>query len=152
MDNHIILVEKVPSMENFFQGFELEDMSVISRTPVNINSKGPGKITAEPRIALLIITASGPIPYSSNKAIPWSYGDDAYYHGVKKEPLVVESGNTEVTDSNVDNIVGTNKVTRSGRGFSPEISPKIVSTPLVILANTRVATPTITPVVIPATE
>ena len=54
----------------------------------------------------------------------------------------------EDTDPNINNIVGTNKITRNGRIFSPEISPKNIATTLV----THVATPTITPVVIPATE
>ena len=110
-------------------------MSVVtnSKTPVRITSKGPVKITAEPRVAPLIITTSGPIPYSSNKAIPWNYGADVYIHGVKQEPLT--DGTAEVTNPDVDNIVGTSKVTRSGRIFSPEISLKTVTTPVRISAS-----------------
>ena len=70
MDNHIILVEKIPPMEKLFQDLEFEDVSVISKNSVRITSKGPMKITAGPRVAPLIITASGLIPYSSDKAIP----------------------------------------------------------------------------------
>ena len=70
MDNHIILVEKIPPMEKLFQDLEFEDVSVISRTPVRINVKGPVKITSEPRVSPLIITTPGTIPYSSDKVIP----------------------------------------------------------------------------------
>ena len=83
------------------------------------------KTTEEPRVSPLIITAPGPISYSSDKVIPWNYGADVYYHGVKQEPLTAE-----VTNPDVGNIVGTSKVTRSGRVFSPEISPKVVTTPI----------------------
>ena len=37
---------------------------------------------------------------------------------------------SKVANPDIDNIVGTNKVTRSGRVFSLEISPKIVATPV----------------------
>ena len=128
MHNHIILVENISSMDNLFQDLEFEDVCIISRTPVRITSKGPVKITAEPRVAPLIITAPEPIPYSYNKAIPWNYKADVYYHGVKQEPLVVKSEDTRVTDPNVDNIFKSSKVTRSGRVFSLEISPKTIAT------------------------
>ena len=55
----------------------------------------------------------------------WNYGADVYYHGFKQEPLTTENEGTEVTDPTVDNIARTSKVTRSGRVFSPEISPKL---------------------------
>ena len=59
----------------------------------------------------------GPVPYSSDKAVPWNYGPDVYYHGVKQD------WNTEEADPNISNIVGTSKVTRSGR-FSLPRSPR----------------------------
>ena len=40
-----------------------------------------------PRVAPLIITLPRLIPYSSNKAIPWNYGAEVYYYGVKNGPL-----------------------------------------------------------------
>ena len=94
MDNHIILVEKTPFMENLFQDLELEDVSVIYRTSIRITAKGPVKIKVEPVVTPLIITAPRPIPYSSDKAIHWNYEADVYYHGVKQEPLAVEDENT----------------------------------------------------------
>ncbi|XP_058784478.1 uncharacterized protein LOC131659283 [Vicia villosa] len=125
MDNQTILFERMPSVENLCedlaQNLKFEDVSVISKTPVRIPTKGPIRITAEPKIALLIITKLGPIPYSSDKAVPWSYGNDVYIHGVKQETLNDEP--VKVPNPNVENIVGTSKVTRSGRIFSPEISP-----------------------------
>ena len=135
MDNHMILFEKTPSMENLFQDLELEEVFVISETLVRITSKGPSKITTEPRVFPLIITASRPIPYSSNKVIPWNYGADIYYHGIKQESLTIKEKNIEVTDPDVGNIAGTSKVTRSGRFFSPEISPKTVIAPVCIITT-----------------
>ncbi|XP_058774431.1 uncharacterized protein LOC131648715 [Vicia villosa] len=79
-----------------------------------------------------IITMLGLILYSTDKAIPWNYGADVYIHGFKQEPLTGETAN--VTNPDVDNIVGTSKVTRSGRIFSPEISPKTITTPVRISA------------------
>ena len=78
IDNHIILVEKIVYAKNLFQ-----DLSVIFGPPVRITCKGPVRISAKPKVAPLIITTPGPIPYSSDKAIPWNYGSDVYYHGVK---------------------------------------------------------------------
>ena len=59
---------------------------------------------------------------------------------------------TEEADPDINNIVGTNKVTQSGRVFSPEISPKTVSNPVVIPSVFPATTPILTPVVIPADE
>ena len=78
MDDCVILFEKIPfekipSAESTSQDLNLEDVSTIFGNPVRITSKGSMKITAEPRVAPLIITAPGPIPYSSNNSIPWNY-------------------------------------------------------------------------------
>ena len=119
MDDRVILFEKIPPMKSscksVSQGLKLEDVAVIitSDIPVRITFKGPINITAEPRVAPLIITTLGPIPYSSNRAIPKNYGADVYYHGIKQEPLAVKDENTEVIDPNVSNIVGTSKVSIS---------------------------------------
>jgi hypothetical protein len=110
MDDRTILFERVSKAEN-----PIEEVSVIARSkiPVKITApRIPVKIIAEPRVAPLIITAPGPIPYSSSKAIPWNYGGDVYIHGVKQ---VGNSANPNDVD-----IVGTSKITRSGRIFSPE--------------------------------
>ncbi|XP_058765417.1 uncharacterized protein LOC131638901 [Vicia villosa] len=99
--------------EGFSRGLKIEDMSVIS--------KAPFKISTEPRVAPVTITKPGPIPYSSDKAIPWNYGAEVYIQGVKQE--LVADKVVEDTNLDVGNITGTSKVTRSGRVFSPEISP-----------------------------
>src|ERR1044072_6249405 len=75
-----------------------------------------------PRVAPLIITSPRPVPYSSDKAIPWNYGADVYYHGVKQDPLTIEDLTIEASIPDIDNITGSSKVTRTGRVFSPEIS------------------------------
>ena len=48
------------------------DLYVISGTPFRIPSKGPIRITNNPKAAPLVITTPEPIPYSSKKAIPFS--------------------------------------------------------------------------------
>ena len=78
MENHIILIEKVPPAKNLCQ-----DLSVISGPKVRITSKGPVRIIANPKVAPLIITTPRHIPYSSDKAIPLNYGSNIYYQGVK---------------------------------------------------------------------
>ncbi|KAI5437577.1 hypothetical protein KIW84_023625 [Lathyrus oleraceus] len=113
MDDRTILFEKIPKMEN-----PIEEISVIARSkvPVKITAtRVPVKITVEPKVAPLIVTAPGPVPYSSNKAITWNYGGDVYIHGIKQD-------DNSANPNDVD-IVGTSKITRSGRIFSPEISP-----------------------------
>ncbi|XP_058741189.1 uncharacterized protein LOC131613547 [Vicia villosa] len=70
--------------------------------------------------AALMITVPGPIPYESEKAIPWHYGSDVYYYGTKKEDeLKVKF--VDVAVANTDNFVGTGRITRSGRVFSPQL-------------------------------
>ena len=49
---------------------------------------------------------SGPIPYSSDKVVPWNYGADVYYHGVKQDLLAIKDEVAKGTDPDVDNIVG----------------------------------------------
>ena len=74
-------------------------------------------------MAPLIITSPRAVPYSSDKAIPWNYGAEVYYHGVKQDPLTIEDIKVEATIPDIDNITRSSKVTKTGRVFSPEISP-----------------------------
>ena len=73
-----------------------------------------------------------------------------YYHGIKQD-LKNEEANTDVS-----NIVGASKVTRSGRIFSPEISLPTVNKPIVIPsaipASTSTTVPVLTPVITPIGE
>ena len=128
MENHMILVEKTTSVENLFQDLELEEVSILSGTLIRITSKGPVRITSKPKVAPLIITSPGLIPYSSDKAIPWNYGSDVYYHRVKQELSTTEYEGTEVTEPDIDTIAGTSKVTRRRKVVSPEIAMKTVAT------------------------
>ena len=66
--------------------------------------------------------------------------------------MAIEDKFAEVTDPNIDNIVGTRKIMISGRVFSPGISPKIVATLVIIPAAAPVNIPIVTPTVIPAIE
>ena len=80
MDDKEILFEKTPVTSAL-----CEDVSIItiSSNPSKVSSKIPVRITPAPRIAQLIITFPGLVPYSSEKAVPWNYGVDVYYHRVK---------------------------------------------------------------------
>ena len=83
--------------------------------------KRPVKITPDPKFVPLKITMPGPVPYKSNKTIPWNYGGEIFYHGIKQIESVQENSDDETPD--IGNIAGTSKITRSGRIFSPEIAP-----------------------------
>ena len=87
----------------------------------------------------LKITMPGPAPYKSDKMVPWNYGADVYYHGIKQDLK------NEEADTDVINIAGTSKVTRSGRVFSLEIAPKIIK-PTIIPTAAPTRTPDISPV------
>ena len=106
----------------------------------------------------------GPVPYTSGKTIPWNYGRDVYYHGIKQDWPAAKDSSSEKVNSNISNIAGTSKITRSGRIFSPEIAPlkavsgpviihvaalKVTPTPIIISANTPIDKVVKTPVIIP---
>ena len=122
MDSHEILFEKTPLAKSLIN--KCEDLSIItiSNKPLRISSKGPIRISNEPIVAPLIITNLGPIPYFSNKVVPWSYGVEVFYHGIKQDAWIEEDN-----ADNVGNITGSSKVTRTGRIFSPNISPPVVT-------------------------
>lgn len=61
-----------------------------------------------------------------------NYGADIYIHGVKQEPL---NDDTAITNLDEVNIIGARKVTQEEGFFSPEISPKTVTTPVCISAS-----------------
>ena len=92
---------------------EGKEVAVISipYTPVNI--------PASARPTPLTITLPGHIPYSSKNVVPWYYGSDVYYHGVKQEGKPSKDRPGEDASLNVDNFVGTERITRSGRIYSP---------------------------------
>ena len=115
MDNKEILFEKT-----FVPLVPVEEVVIITifDNSSNASSRKPVRITYVLRIAPLIITVPGPIPYTSDKVVPWHYGADVYYHGVKQDLK------NEEVDTDVSNIVGSSKVTRSGRVFSSEISDR----------------------------
>ncbi|CAI8585743.1 unnamed protein product [Vicia faba] len=144
-----IIFEKTPSTRNL-----CIDVSIITifTNPPRASSKVPVRITSTPKVSPLIITSPGPIPYSSNKAAPWNYGADIYYHGVKQDPLAIKNEATEDTNPNIDNIVGTSK-SPEAEGFSLLKSlQRMLSLLLIPLLIILVATHIVTPVVIHATE
>ena len=80
MDNKEILFEKTMNLL-----VPIQDVAIItiSANPSKASSRKPVRITFVSRVAPLIITVPGPIPYTSDKVVPWHYGADVYYHGVK---------------------------------------------------------------------
>ncbi|XP_058726057.1 uncharacterized protein LOC131597370 [Vicia villosa] len=73
----------------------------------------PAKIPIPARAPPLVITLLGPVPYTSERAIPWNYGAEVFYQGAKYE---IKS---PVEKEDVDNVVGIGRMTRSGRVFNP---------------------------------
>ena len=82
------------------------------------------------------------------------------YHNIKQDGLTAEEVSSEEEDSDISNIAGTSKITRSGRIFSPEIAPpkavfgpmvvpKMTSIPIIISASTPTSKDDTTPTVIP---
>ena len=53
--------------------------------------KRPVKIMPDPKFVPLKITVPGPVPYQSNKTIPWNYGGEIFYHGIKQIESVQEN-------------------------------------------------------------
>lgn len=78
-------------------------MISIPYTPVNI--------PALARPTPLTITLPGHILYSSDKVVPWHYGSDVYYHGVKQEEKLYEEKSCVDDSLNVDNLIGTGIIT-----------------------------------------
>ena len=74
--------------------------------------------------------------------VPWNYGGEIYYHGVKQIEQTIEEESSEEDNPDISNIAGTSKITRSGRIFSPEISP-----PTAVFGPTAI--PKITYVIVP---
>ncbi|XP_058763228.1 uncharacterized protein LOC131636633 [Vicia villosa] len=81
------------------------NVASIPYTPANI----PVPAKAPP----LVITLSGPVPYNSEKVVPWNYGGEVFYQGAKYEIKM------PVEKEDVDNVVGVGRMTRSGRIFNP---------------------------------
>ncbi|XP_058774254.1 uncharacterized protein LOC131648520 [Vicia villosa] len=80
----------------------------------------PVSIPYEEQPAALMITVPGPIPYESEKAVPWHYGSDVYYYGTREESEPSKEKLVKASVANTDNFAGTGRITRSGRMFSPQ--------------------------------
>lgn len=81
----------------------------------------PKRIPAPTRLVPLVVTLLGPVPRSSEKAVPWHYDSDVYYHGVKQVFIPVPAKKEEVDkeDVNAGDFSGAGRITRSGRVFAP---------------------------------
>ena len=67
---------------------------------------------SKPTISPLVISLPGPVPYKSDKVVPYKYNATILEDGVEVpiQPM-----------PNVGNIVETSRVTRSGRVFAPVV-------------------------------
>ena len=87
IDNKEILFEKtsIPTVS-------YNDVSIvtISANSSRVSTKRPVRITSVLKVNPLIITMPGPVPYSSEKTIPWNYGGDVYYHRIKQDCPAIE--------------------------------------------------------------
>ena len=63
----------------------------------------------------MIIKGPSPIPYESNKAVPWSYDSVVYINRVKQE-----DGPSSSQGPTISNIAGIGGITWSGRVFGSE--------------------------------
>ncbi|XP_058759650.1 uncharacterized protein LOC131632957 [Vicia villosa] len=93
------------------------DAPISIQVPIQI----PVSIPYEEQPAALMITVPGPIPYESEKAIPWHYVSDVYYYGTKEEGEPSKENFVEAAVANTDNFAGTGRITRSGRVFPPQL-------------------------------
>lgn len=90
-----------------------KEVAVISTPYTPVNILAPVKPTP------LTIMLPDPIPYSRENVVPWRYGSNVYYHGVKQEGRRSEDKPSEDTSLNVDNSAGIGRITRSGGVYSP---------------------------------
>ncbi|XP_058726079.1 uncharacterized protein LOC131597396 [Vicia villosa] len=102
-------------MDSGYLQFERVRRPEMVENAVNVASipYTPAKIPIPARAPPLVITLPGPVPYNSEKAIPWNYGGEVFYQGAKYEVKA------PVEKKNVDNVVGIGRMTRSGRIFNP---------------------------------
>ncbi|XP_058741904.1 uncharacterized protein LOC131614320 [Vicia villosa] len=102
-------------MDSGYLQFERVRRPEMVENTVNVASipYTPAKIPIPARAPPLVITLPGPVPYNSEKAIPWNYGGEVFYQGAKYEVKA------PVEKEDVDNVVGSGRMTRSGRIFNP---------------------------------
>ncbi|XP_058754437.1 uncharacterized protein LOC131627615 [Vicia villosa] len=102
-------------IDNGYLQFEHVRHPELVKNEVNVVSipYTPAKIPVPARAPPLVITLPGPVPYTSERAIPWNYGAEVFYQGTKHEIEI------PVEKKDVDNVVGIGRLTRSGRIFNP---------------------------------
>ncbi|XP_050916232.1 uncharacterized protein LOC127131350 [Lathyrus oleraceus] len=86
-------------------------------------------------VSPLVIRLAGPVPYTSDKAVPYKYDATMIKDGKKVPLLAINS---------VVRIIDVVKVTRNGRVFSP-VSPKVVED-VVVGKKAEVVVPVVDPV------
>ncbi|XP_058765542.1 uncharacterized protein LOC131639041 [Vicia villosa] len=102
-------------IDNGYLQFEHVRCPKVVENEVNVVSipYTPARIPIPARAPPLVITLPGPVPYTSERAIPWNYGSEVFYQGTKHEIEI------PVEKEDVDNVVGIGRMARSGRIFNP---------------------------------
>ncbi|KAI5389091.1 hypothetical protein KIW84_074663 [Lathyrus oleraceus] len=119
-----MLEERLRAMENQdVMGMDFNDMGLVPGLRIQnkfkfdhlkkkvIEEVDVITILVPPKKPIVRITLPAPVPYSSDKGVPWNYGAEVYYQGQKVD---VKTPNSDVND-----VGGTGRITRSGRVFSP---------------------------------
>ena len=84
----------------------------------------PVKIAVPIRKSPITINVPGPVPYVSDKEIPWHYDGECYQQGQKLATQKSEDGKFEEEKSEIHDVVGESRITRSGWIFSPPEQPE----------------------------
>ncbi|XP_050878147.1 uncharacterized protein LOC127081963 [Lathyrus oleraceus] len=71
----------------------------------------------------VVVCMPTPFPFESTKAVPWKYDIIVVDGVVDEEPRDVEGEKSlENVDTNITNIAGTSRMTRSGRIYTPDVN------------------------------
>ena len=76
--------------------------------------QAPAKAPIHP-IPKVVIKVSAPFRYSSDKVVPWNYMNQV----ISQKPRAVQVSPKMKQEHSVNNIVGTGRLTRSGRCYAP---------------------------------
>src|ERR1044072_7050638 len=74
---------------------EKVDAKVVSMITIPYS---PIVISAPTKPVPLAVTKPGPLPYESDKVVPWHYRSDVYYHGVNQEDVSSSTEKGDVLD------------------------------------------------------
>ena len=95
-------------------GIDKDEVNVITIPVKQKASRVPVTILVHAKKSPLLITTPGPVPYISDKAVPWNYGGELYYQGKKVTTQRFEKDKSEEEKPSVLDIVNESRITHSG--------------------------------------